>query len=69
METERMHEVCHHVPDYLPEGKPGRVVLFGDFGVPCGGTHVLNSKDIRSMTIRKLKAKGNTIQVGYDVER
>ena len=35
MDRNEMQKVCHFVPDYLPEGKPGRVVVFGDFGVPC----------------------------------
>lgn len=69
MEKDEMRSVCHFVPDYIPTDKPGRVVLFGSFGVPCGGTHVKNLSEINSMTIRKIKAKGDTIQVGYDVVR
>lgn len=64
-----MHEVCAHVPDYIPQGKPARVVLFGDFGVPCGGTHVADIKEIEHMTIRKVKAAGKNVQVGYDIKR
>lgn len=65
---EKMATVCHHVPDYIPEGKPARVVMFGDFGVPCGGTHVSRLKDIGAMTIRKIKPSGGgKIKVGYNV--
>ena len=69
MDKEKMKEVCHFVPDYIPEGKPARVVMYGDFGIPCGGTHVNHLGDIRKMTIRKIKAEGENIRVGYDVER
>lgn len=69
MDKEKMKEVCHFVPDYIPEGKPARVVMYGDFGVPCGGTHVSHLGDIRKITIRKIKAEGENIRVGYDVER
>lgn len=69
MEKSKMHEVCHFVPDYLPEGKPMRVVMYGDFGVPCGGTHVAKLSDIKSMTIRKLKQRGDVLRVAYDVSR
>lgn len=69
MEKEKMKEVCHHVPDYLPEGKPARVVLYGDYGVPCGGTHVHNLRDIKHITIRKIKQNGADIRVSYDVIR
>lgn len=67
IEQERMHEVCHFVPDNIPEGKPGRVVMYGDFGVPCGGTHVKNLSDIGKMTIRKIKPSGEILRVAYQV--
>ena len=69
MEKSKMHEVCNFVPDYLPEGKPMRVVMYGDFGVPRGGTHVSKLSDIKSMTIRKIKQRGEMLRVAYDVER
>ncbi len=69
MPKEKMHTVCHHVPEYLPEGKPTRVVMYGNFGVPCGGTHVKNLRDIKSISIRKIKMDHGNIQISYDVER
>ena len=68
MPKDEMHTVCTHVPDYLPEGKPSRVVLYGTFGVPCGGTHVANLKDIGHLTIRKISNKKGLIRVGYEVQ-
>ncbi|MEK7499196.1 MAG: alanine--tRNA ligase-related protein [Patescibacteria group bacterium] len=67
MEKEKMHKVCHFVPDYLPENKPARVVMYGDFGIPCGGTHVSNLGEIGRITIRKIKIKGDVIRVSYSV--
>lgn len=69
MPKEKMNEVCHFVPDYIPEGKPARVVMFGDFGVPCGGTHVHILSEVEKLTIRKIKLEKGNIRVGYDVER
>lgn len=69
MDREEMKKVCRFVPDYIPEGKPGRVVFFGDFGVPCGGTHVKNLSEITLMTIRKVKEEKGNIRVAYDVMR
>ena len=67
MTKEEMGSVCHFVPDYLPEGKPARVVLFGKYGIPCGGTHVKNLANIKHIGIRKLKSDGSTIRVSYEV--
>ena len=67
MDKEKMHEICRHVPENLPEGKPARVVMFGDFGVPCGGTHVNRTGEIEKITIRKIKTDDPNIRVGYDV--
>lgn len=58
---------CRFVPDYIPGGKPIRVVTYGDFGVACGGTHVARLDEIGSLTIRKIKAKGDAIRVSYDI--
>lgn len=69
MEKDKMKEVCHFVPEFIPEGKPTRVVLFGDFGVPCGGTHVEHLGELGKITIRKLKQEGPNIRIGYDAER
>ena len=68
MPKEEMAAVCPHVPEFLPAGKPGRVVFYGSFGVPCGGTHVKQLGDIIKITIRKIKMDGTNIRVAYDVK-
>lgn len=68
MPVEEMRTVCRHVPDNLPTNKPGRVVLYGNFGVPCGGTHVRDIKQVGKITIPKLKEKKGVIRVSYGVE-
>ena len=56
------------LPDQLVNGKPARVVLYGDFSVPCGGTHVANLKDIGHLSIRKISNKKGLIRVAYQVD-
>lgn len=65
---DEMATLCRHVPEFLPKDKPSRVVLYGDFGVPCGGTHVAQLKDIGTETIRKIKEKPGTLRISYQVE-
>ncbi len=60
---------CRHVPENIPEGKPVRIVLFGDFGVPCGGTHVDNLFHLQKVIIRKIKQEKDMVRVSYDVTR
>lgn len=65
MPKEEMNSVCAFVPEYIPENKPARVVMYGDFGIPCGGTHVNNLSDIGGVSIRKIKQDGENIRVSY----
>lgn len=65
---EDMASIAAFVPDRIPDGKPGRVVMYGDFGIPCGGTHVANLSEIKSMSIRKIKQDGANICVSYAIE-
>lgn len=65
MPKEQLATVCKHVPDYIPTDKPSRVVMFGSFACPCGGTHVSNLSDIGTVTIRKIRIDGNIIRISY----
>lgn len=67
IEKEAMSSVCRNVPSNLPENKPARVVLYGSFGVPCGGTHVAQTGDIQNMNIRKIKLEKGAIRIAYNV--
>jgi len=44
------------------------VIVGGDKGCPCGGTHVKNTNEIKKMTVRKLKVKKGRTKISYDVE-
>jgi Ser-tRNA(Ala) deacylase AlaX len=67
MNKEEMQKICRFVSDALPSNKPLRVVMYGNFAVPCGGTHVANLADIKGITIRKISTKGDAIRVSYAV--
>lgn len=51
----------------LQNGKPMRTVFYGEFGIPCGGTHVSNLNKIISIGIRKIKKEKDSIRVSYSV--
>ncbi len=67
MPKEQMSTICKHVPDYLPEGKPARVVFYGAYAVPCGGTHVANLTEISHFSIRKIKLEKGNIRISYTI--
>ncbi|MFA6023959.1 MAG: alanine--tRNA ligase-related protein [Candidatus Gracilibacteria bacterium] len=66
--AEELQNRGFQVPPSLSPGKPLRIVYYGDFGVPCGGTHVDQMGDLGHMTIRKIKQEGANIRVAYAVE-
>ena len=51
----------------LQNGKPMRTVYYGDFGIPCGGTHVSNLSEIGNIKIRKIKKEKDAIRVSYEM--
>lgn len=59
--------LVRHVPENLPKDKPLRVVMYGPFAVPCGGTHVDNLQDIGHIGIRKIKPEKGNIKVSYAI--
>lgn len=64
---DEMASLCRSVPENLPTDKPSRVVLYGVFGVPCGGTHVAKLKDVGSLKVRKVKQKGDVLRISYEI--
>lgn len=69
VERNKLKDLCKNVPDNIPEDKSIRVVIFGNFCVPCGGTHVENIKDLKHEIIRKIKNDGQNVRVAYDIDR
>lgn len=68
MMKEELAKICPHVPDYLPAGKPVRVVSVGDLmSCPCGGTHASSSGAIGQIIITKVKCKGGMLKVSYQL--
>lgn len=68
MGLEDMKEVCLFVPDAIPGNKPGRVVMYGEKGIACGGTHVAHLGQIGKIIIRKIKQEGSIVRVAYAIE-
>jgi Ser-tRNA(Ala) deacylase AlaX len=70
MSREEMLRVCHYTPDFpVEKGERARIVFHDGYAMPCGGTPVVNLRDIGKFTVRKIKQEGMNIRVGYDVER
>jgi Ser-tRNA(Ala) deacylase AlaX len=67
MSPEEMAEHGTVLPEHLPKGKPTRAVLYDDFAVPCGGTHVKNINDIGEIIVTKIKNKDGNIRVSYSL--
>jgi len=67
MSIEQMRERLPFVPDYLPTNRPARVVFMGEYGIPCGGTHVKSLKEIGGINVRKIKCSGGTLRVSYQI--
>ncbi|CAI0467417.1 unnamed protein product [Linum tenue] len=57
------------LPDYIPKGSNPRIVKLGDNpGCPCGGTHVPDISEIRSLKVSQIRTKKGVTKVSYTVE-
>jgi len=65
---EGLKKDCLYIPDYLPEGKPIRVVTVAGWGCACGGTHVKSTGELKGMRIKKLKVKKGFLRVSYSLD-
>jgi Ser-tRNA(Ala) deacylase AlaX len=64
-----MGKYCRHVPSNIPTNKPSRIVLYADdFGIPCGGTHVKQVRDIGELVVTKIKVKKGVAKVSYAIK-
>lgn len=68
VDPQDLRRYCRTVPEIALTEEQARVILYGDFGVACGGTHVARLAEIGSITVRKIKSRGESIRVSYAVE-
>ncbi len=62
-------KLCRTLPEYVDKSKPIRVVNIGDNpGWPCGGTHLKELKELGSLTISKIRTKGDRIRISYALQ-
>lgn len=62
-------KVCYFFPEYIPEGKPVRVVsVWNDEYIPCGGTHVKDISELKGLKIRNIKSKKGNTRVSYQID-
>lgn len=70
VELGEVKNLSHYVPNYLSADQPVRMVtVSGQWGCPCGGTHVKNISELGHMTVTKMKNKDGKLRVSYDVSR
>ena len=63
----QLEDKSKFIPDDLPTNKPTRIMTVqGYMAIPCGGTHVTNTKDI-GLTINKIRNKKGNLRISYSV--
>jgi len=67
---EELKQLAKFVPDYIPADKPSRAMIIEGYpAIPCGGTHVQNTKDVGHMIIEKISNKKGNVRVSYTLEK
>ncbi|KAK3261037.1 hypothetical protein CYMTET_30039, partial [Cymbomonas tetramitiformis] len=58
-----------NLPDYIPKDSVPRIVnMASDVGCPCGGTHVHDIAEIKSMTITGIRVKKGVTRISYKID-
>ncbi|XP_050120481.1 uncharacterized protein LOC126597713 isoform X2 [Malus sylvestris] len=56
------------LPDYIAKDSTPRIVKLGDsLGCPCGGTHVSDISEIKSITVTQVRTKKGSTKVFYNI--
>ncbi|XP_010914420.1 uncharacterized protein [Elaeis guineensis] len=56
------------LPSYISKSSTPRIVKFGDHpGGPCGGTHVADIANIRSLKVTRIRMKKGLTKVSYSI--
>jgi Ser-tRNA(Ala) deacylase AlaX len=65
---EKVAVLCGGFPSYLPKDKDARVIIVsGQVGCPCGGTHVDDIAKIGSVKVTKIAVKKGNVRVSYEI--
>jgi alanyl-tRNA synthetase len=68
IDQEYFEEKFYKLPYMVPKSKTLRTVQIGDYlPVPCGGTHLNNTKEIGHIEVNKVKLKNNILRISYEV--
>ncbi len=63
---EAVEKIRPYLAQFIPRGEQIRTLTIGQFDpVPCGGTHVRNSRELLGLEIRRIKRKKNYLKVSY----
>ncbi len=68
IDQESFEQQFYKLPYQIPGNKVFRVMKIGSLlPVPCGGTHLVSTGEIGSMTISKIKTKNNIVRISYEI--
>jgi len=69
VDRDKLITIASYVPDYIPHNKPIRVMVVQKYpAIPCGGTHVQNTKKVGSIIIDKIKNKKGNLRISYSIQ-
>jgi alanyl-tRNA synthetase len=58
----------YKLPYEVPEAKKFRVMQIGNYPpIPCGGTNVKSTGEIREITLKKKKQKNGVLKISFGV--
>jgi alanyl-tRNA synthetase len=67
-DCKQFESTYYKLPYQIPENKKFRIMQIGNYlPIPCGGTHVKSTGEIREITLKKLKVKNGVLKISFEV--
>ncbi|MBI3458969.1 hypothetical protein HY061_01760 [Candidatus Azambacteria bacterium] len=67
VDADELAKLCRNILSNIPKDKPTRAMIIDGFGLGCGGTHLVNTKEVGSFIVRKVKQEKGRVKISYAI--
>lgn len=66
---DELAKLCKNILPNMPKDKPTRAMIVDGVALGCGGTHLANTKEVGTFSIRKVKQEKGVVKISYTLSQ